>query len=48
MTRYKVTYYVGEELKETIIEAEHTSDVFTILEQRDPDAHNIKIEHLND
>lgn len=46
--RHKVTYYVGEELKETIIEAEYIQEVFTKLEEQEPEAHNIKIEPLND
>lgn len=48
MTRYRVTYFVGEEQKETIIEAAHTGDVFSILESQEPDAHTIKIEKIND
>lgn len=48
MNRYKVTYFVGNEQRETIIEAEHTGDVFGILEQQEPDATDITIEHINE
>lgn len=48
MKQYRVTYYIGQEQKEVIIEANHTGEVFVILEQQEPDAHNIRIEPIND
>lgn len=48
MKRFKVTYYIGDVLKEVIIEAEHTNDVFGILEAQEPAAHTIKIEPITE
>ena len=47
MNTYKVTYFVGEEQREKTFEAEHTGDVFALLEEIEPDAHDIKIELVN-
>lgn len=48
MNSYRVTYFIGEEEKQVIIQAENTGDVFGILEQQEPNAVNIKIEKIND
>lgn len=48
MKRFTVTYLLGEVEKQVIIEAENLNGVLVELEQREPDAHNIKIEPINE
>ena len=48
MNRYQVTYFIGDVEKQVIIEASYTGEVFVKLEEIEPDAHNIRIEKIND
>ena len=48
MNRYSVTYFLNDEERTVIIEAENTGDVFSKLEELEPDAHDIRIEKIND
>ena len=47
MNTYQVTYYIDDEEKQVIIQAEHTGDVFAKLEELEPDARDIKIEQIS-
>lgn len=48
MNRYRVTYYLEDDEKQVIVEADNTGDVFSIVEEQAPDAYDIKIEQIND
>lgn len=48
MNSYRVTYTIDDEEKVVVVQAENTGQVFSILEEQEPDAFDIKIERIDD